>query len=375
MMPYDAVTSTRATIRSKANGVCRLQIDYVGEQYFISSSTIFSSTISNYSGPAKGANAAQTINFPEIADRPYGPGLVLNATATSQLPISYKSLTPSVCYILYPTAGAAVQSVAGVSGDNQICTVEASQSGDDRYASAASVTRTFKWGRAAMKLTVVNPPKFSASGPFQLTTYVGFVNTNMNAPTTLGHLLTVTSKTPTICTVQSNQLRDLGAIGIANSTLVAALNNGDCTLNFKFDGTADRQPVALDWTTTVTGFAIASDTKINFNVVSNNKVLPATGGTIPVTWKGENQINLAVVAVNPLGTQPSISNTNFSVSISTPSVCALRGKTPLTYGSGAASAFIVPVSVGTCNVKFNYLGNTIGKLGASTAAWSVEITK
>ena len=220
----------------------------------------------SYSGPAKGANFAQTINFPEIADRPYGPGLRLNAVSSSLLEISYKSLTPSVCLILYPTAGPAVQAVAGVNGDNQICTVEASQSGDDRYAAAASVTRTFKWGRAAMKLTVVNPPKFNASGPFQLTTYVGFVNTNMNAPTTLGHLLTVTSKTPTICTVQSNQLRDLGVIGIANSTFVAALNNGDCTLNFKFDGTPERQPVALDWTTTVSGLPIASDTKINFKI-------------------------------------------------------------------------------------------------------------
>ena len=176
MMPYDEITQTRATIRSKANGICRIQIDYVGELYFLSSSTILSSTISNYSGPAKGANAAQTINFPEIADRPYGPGLILNAVSSSLLQISYKSLTPSVCFILYPTAGAAVQSVAGVSGDNQICTIEASQSGDDRYAAAASVTRTFKWGRAAMKLTIVNPPKFSGSGPFQLTTYVGFVN-------------------------------------------------------------------------------------------------------------------------------------------------------------------------------------------------------
>ena len=146
-------------------------------------------------------------------------------------------------------------------------------------------------------------------------------------------------------------------------------------MTLKFDGTPERQPVSLEWKSNVSGFPVISDTKINFSVISNNKVLAPTGSTIPVTWKGENQINLAVTALNPLASSPTIDSSNFKVSVATPTVCALRAKTPITYSSGLASAFFIPLSIGTCTLKFDYLGNSTLKLNKSVSTWSVEITR
>ena len=91
--------STRSTIRARTNGLCIIRYVYGGDANLLPSSAEWSLNISGIISPAPGSSTAQTINFPAIADREYGPGYILNATASSGLPITYKSLTPNVCYI------------------------------------------------------------------------------------------------------------------------------------------------------------------------------------------------------------------------------------------------------------------------------------
>lgn len=113
-----------------------------------------------------GSNTAQIISFSKIGDREYGPGVYLTATTTSGLPISYKSLTPGICQVLYPTAGPAVQAVYPRSGlDSVKCTVEASQVGDSRYAPATSVQQSFNWIKSEMKINISRSTSLIGKGP------------------------------------------------------------------------------------------------------------------------------------------------------------------------------------------------------------------
>jgi hypothetical protein len=71
--------------------------------------------------------------------------------------------------------------------------------------------------------------------------------------TSLGHLLTVVSNTPTVCKVVSNELADLTG-GIKNKTILQGLSNGTCSITWSFGGTDTRAPTTKTWTGLVSGF-------------------------------------------------------------------------------------------------------------------------
>ncbi|MFN7221977.1 MAG: putative Ig domain-containing protein [Burkholderiales bacterium] len=77
--------------------------------------------------------AQQTITFTTPANGRVGTSLGLNATSTSNLPITYTSLTPTFCTI----SGGSVNLIA-LGG----CVISASQPGDLNYFAAAAVQRT-----------------------------------------------------------------------------------------------------------------------------------------------------------------------------------------------------------------------------------------
>jgi hypothetical protein len=144
---FDTTNGPRGTVRAKDNGSCQIQIDYPGSADQFASTITWSSTVSGITGPPVGSNAPQSITFPAIPNREFGGGVYPKAVATSSLPVTYRSLTPTVCYIITQlAAGPAIQTVTPKPvGDNLTCTVEASQAGDDRYAAAPPVTQSFVW--------------------------------------------------------------------------------------------------------------------------------------------------------------------------------------------------------------------------------------
>ena len=78
---------------------------------------------------------AQTINFGTLGDRVLGSGnFNLSASATSNLPVQFASLSVSVCSV----SGATVTLVA-----TGTCQISATQPGDTVYAAAPSVVRSF----------------------------------------------------------------------------------------------------------------------------------------------------------------------------------------------------------------------------------------
>jgi hypothetical protein len=77
---------------------------------------------------------SQTIVFSAIASQPAGTTLVLTATASSGLAVSFASTTPAIC-----TVSAAQASLI----DAGSCTIQATQAGNGTYSAAAQVSQSF----------------------------------------------------------------------------------------------------------------------------------------------------------------------------------------------------------------------------------------
>jgi hypothetical protein len=83
-----------------------------------------------------GPSRSQSILFPAITATEYAKQTItLDATASSKLSVSYTSTTPKVCTI---SRTKALLLTAGT------CTIKAAQAGNDVYATATEVSRSFK---------------------------------------------------------------------------------------------------------------------------------------------------------------------------------------------------------------------------------------
>jgi hypothetical protein len=252
---FDTTNGPRGTVRAKSNGSCQIQIDYPGSTDQFPSTTTWSSTVSGITGPAVGSNTPQSINFPAIANREFGAGVYPKAVATSSLPVTYRSLTPTVCYIITGLAdGPAIQTVTPKPvGDNLTCTVEASQVGDDRYAAAAPVTQSFVWSKAGMYITNYWAPtsvRNVALRPLTSTTYASnsnyfftssllFTSGQNSGLLSIGHIMSAVSTTPDICSVQTVEADDRTG-GIFTRATVRMIKVGTCSITWGFAGTDTR---------------------------------------------------------------------------------------------------------------------------------------
>jgi hypothetical protein len=263
---YDTVNPPRATVRAKANGTCSIKIDYPGNGDQLPSTATWTSTISGLNAPSVGANAPQTITFPAIPDREYGFSWKLQATSTSKLPVKYTSLTPVVCQIIEALAdGPSVQSSYPlVNADASVCTIQASQAGDDRYAAAPGVQQSFKYKRAGMVITpyaVASSVRNAARTPVASKTYVAkstyyfassllFTSGANSGLLSIGNPMRAASTTPAVCSVASVVPLD-NTGGIFQLATVNTLASGTCTVVWNFDGTSDRAATSTNMSFTV----------------------------------------------------------------------------------------------------------------------------
>jgi hypothetical protein len=133
--PVGATTESCADSNGAIGGVGALETSSLGPHLYrvatVSSTGLKGEATIEYEvikGP-------QSIDFVQPADHAVGdPDFDLAVSASSGLPVSLASSTPSVCTL----AGAAVHLVAV--GD---CTIEAGQAGDANYEPASGVSRTF----------------------------------------------------------------------------------------------------------------------------------------------------------------------------------------------------------------------------------------
>jgi sugar lactone lactonase YvrE len=252
-------------------GTCSIVANQAGSSVFAAAPSVTQSFAVNL--------ATQNITFPQIADQAATNSLKLTATATSNLPVTYISSTPNICFL----SGSSLSlSVAGT------CTITAMQAGNATYSSATNVSQSFSVNLAAQTITFTQIADQTATNTLTLT-----------ATTSSNLLISYSSSTPNVCSVFGNLL-SLSAAGTCrltatqpgNSAYSAALNVGQSfTVNSASQTITFSQPFAQVVgnnstlvATTSSGLVIRfSTTSPNVCSISGNTVLYIMGGTCSIT--------------------------------------------------------------------------------------------
>ncbi|MFM8523624.1 MAG: hypothetical protein ACKOBE_04620 [Actinomycetota bacterium] len=296
--------------------------------------------------------------------------------------------------MLYPTGGPSVQRQPRLAdAPFWTCTIRATQNGDSKFGAATAVDRTFNFLKARTVIRVTSENILRGSGPHEVTSTFGYVDTSMmSGLTSLGQLLTVNSLTPSICAVNSNALWDRRG-GILNRTIVTGLANGACSLKFDFSGSAAWLPTTLTWNATISSIPVPTASSIvlqaiSGNIVSGKEVVGVMSATSPMMYlsgmdKGRVQINVSVMPVNPAATMGLDSRGSYSqflgttlkATILTLSTCIFQTNSPtrVTTLSGSP-AFVLPLTTGTCSVRFEFAGVPSLKVDPSTLTWSATVS-
>ena len=165
--------------------------------------------------------APQVITFGALSNVTYSATpVMLTASASSGLPVSFSSATPAICTV----SGTTLTLVSAGT-----CSVSANQMGNSAYAAATSVVQTFS-------VTLGSPPVILSPA------FVTFPNQTVNTPSS-AQLLTVTNKGPGWLSISSI------AIAGTNPSDFAQINNcpvgpatlapnGTCTINVTFTPSA-----------------------------------------------------------------------------------------------------------------------------------------
>jgi hypothetical protein len=150
------------------------------------------------------AKTAQTITFGTLANKAASQSPVtVSATATSLLAVTFTSSTPTVC-TAGGTNGATIALLkAGT------CTIAANQAGNNVYAAAPAVVRSFTVTQTAQTITFSQPAN-KALNQSPVT---------VSATATSKLAVTFTTTTPTVCTA-----------GGTNGTSIKLLKLGTCTV-------------------------------------------------------------------------------------------------------------------------------------------------
>ena len=282
----------------------------------------------------------QQINFPVIPARVVTATYVLlNATASSGLPVTYTSNSPAVCVPFNASYARLLQA-----GD---CSLTAYQPGNDTYAAATPVTQSFVVSKAAQVI------QFNILLDATLGDYVyPFAHSNANLTVTLD------SATPFTC--------------VMTGTRALLLHAGMCAVVATQPGNEryePAQPVTLTFKILKRAQFITLDTFTNFTVTMGTQPLPlyafASSG-LTVTFR-----SLA----------PKICNiTEITVTLNATGVCPILAEQPGNEDYFAATSVTLTLSVlsGTQRILFSNIGlqNLSAKsvVLSATASSSLTVT-
>jgi hypothetical protein len=158
------------------------------------------------------APGGQAITFGSLSNQPFGTGpIAISANASSGLPVTFVSLTASVCTV----SGNAVTLVAVGT-----CTIQASQLGNANYSAATPVNQSFSVTQGSQSITF---------GPLSNRTILA-APFSVSATASSGLPVSFSSLTTAVCTVSGSTV-----------TLVAI---GTCTIRASQTGNANYAPAA-----------------------------------------------------------------------------------------------------------------------------------
>jgi hypothetical protein len=232
--------------------------------------------------------AAQTINFTPPDGTTIGQPVTLSASASSGLAVSYRTDIPAVCTVSGSTVSPATVGT---------CTITASEPGNDNYAAAPGVSRSFPVhrgtvhpGKTPQAITFGQPPAAA----------VGRV-APLSASTTSGLAVSFRSDTPAVCSVsgatvttttagtcavtasQAGSARYLAAHDVAQSFQVHAGHQAQ-TITFPQPPEAKVGEAVTLFASATSGLAVAFrlDTP-RICTVSGSTLTPTAAGTCTVT--------------------------------------------------------------------------------------------
>jgi len=178
--------------------------------------------------------SAQVITFSAVPSQTVGASLVLTASASSGLPVSFASETPLICTISGATA---TFTATGT------CTIQASQAGNFTYAAATPVLQSIAVTPAPLisqTITFAQPPAQTVGTPLTLTAtassglVVSFASTTQTICTVSGTTATfITVGTCTIQAAQAGNATYAAAAPVSRSFVVDALPLTAQTITFK----------------------------------------------------------------------------------------------------------------------------------------------
>ena len=199
----EVCTISAGHVAAVTAGSCTIAADQAGDEGFDPAPQV---TRSLTVAPAVVEPLDQTIDFAQPGALTAGADQVLDAEATSGLPVSYTSQTPTICSV---ADGAVVALLPGT------CTVAADQAGNEEYDAAPQVTKSFEVSAIAQTIT------------FEPMDDVVFGDDVADADATAdsGLPVTITSSTPQVCSVDGT---DVVALMAGTCTLVAS-QDGDAT--------------------------------------------------------------------------------------------------------------------------------------------------
>jgi uncharacterized protein (TIGR03437 family) len=275
----------------------------------VAASTNFAAATNTFSFPVQ--MGAQTIDFHALAGLTVGGKDLLDAKASSGLPVILASLTPTVCVV-----GKQLDLPIVLAQTIGTCTVEATQAGNGNFGAATAVDRT---------LTVSGKSQTIAFAALSSQT-LGTAPFAIAATASSGLPVTFASTTAAICTVSGSSVA-LVAVGTCN---IQATQAGDGTT------WAAATPVTQGFT--VTAAPLTAQT-IAFNALSNQ-----TLGAAPFTIGATATSNLPVSFLSI-----------------TPFVCAVNGTQ------------VTLLAAGTCTIQANQGGNAT-YAGAPAVQQSFQVT-
>ena len=238
------------------------------------------------------ARIPQTIDFRPPQDVAFGRPVTLIATASSGLPVSYRTSTPGVCTV----SGRIVTTRAAGA-----CAITASQAGDDRYTPARDAARSFRIERAAQTITFTSPDGTALGRPVTLS---GSASSGLD--------VSYHADTPAVCTVFGSS--------------VSPATAGTCTITASQPGNDDYAP--------------AQGISRSFPVHRGNTVVGKTPQAIAFA-----QPRAAVVGQSGTLVASATSGLVVSFRSDTPSVCTVSGDT------------VTVIAVGTCAVTASQAGD------------------
>ena len=230
----------------------------------------------------------QELTFNKLSNKVFGdPNFILGATASSGLPVSYKSSNNEVAEV----EGGSIKIIsAGTT------VITASQAGNDFFTNATDISQTLTIEKAPLTATAENKTKtYGAANPEFTVVYSGFVNGDDKASIT----------EPTASTVATNST-DVGTVPIVLAGGDASnytLSNSDGILTIEkapLTATAENKTKTYgaanpEFTVAYSGFVNGDDkTSITEPTVATTATVSTGAGTVPITLSGGSALNYAL---------------------------------------------------------------------------------